>query len=251
VKVINYALSGAQTGGATVDNSSASFPVTSEGLTTVTFSGEDFAGNESAEGTLTVRIDRTAPQVSVTAPGDGARVPLGSVLTAGFSCADPLSGVETCSGSTANGARLPTGALGSKTFRVTAIDKAGNERIVSRTYTVVPAFGSRVRITVAVAPMRNGRTVRLKLRSLHPFAVNGRVRLLGPPVRGKRRPITAFKRYTLAARGNKTLSMQLNRAGRRALRRGRRLRVRAVLQVRNSAGEKRTLNRNLVLKRRR
>ena len=63
VHELRYTLSGAETGGAVVPGSSARVTVGAEGVTTLTFRGRDRFGN-AAEQTLTIRIDRTPPQVA-------------------------------------------------------------------------------------------------------------------------------------------------------------------------------------------
>jgi hypothetical protein len=68
VKQITYTLTGAQTGGATVAGSTASFVVSNEGITTVTFQATDNAGNTEPAKTLQVKIDKTPPTTTVSGP---------------------------------------------------------------------------------------------------------------------------------------------------------------------------------------
>ncbi len=71
---IEYQLAGAtQTGVVVVAGSHGSVVVGAEGVTTATFWSVDKAGNSSARRTATIRVDRTAPQVTaVTAPQPNA-----------------------------------------------------------------------------------------------------------------------------------------------------------------------------------
>jgi hypothetical protein len=94
VQNIQYTLAGAQTGSQTVTGASASLTISSEGSTTVTFFATDNAGNHEAAQTLTIRLDKTAPNIV------GARTPLPNAngwnntnVTVSFSCVDSLSGL--------------------------------------------------------------------------------------------------------------------------------------------------------------
>ncbi len=92
----------------------------------------DRAGN-SASSTVSVKVDKTAPSVSLVAgPADGQTYNFGSVPPApGCSASDAVSGLEgTCvvSGYSA--------ALGTHTVIASAVDRAGNPGSASITYTV-------------------------------------------------------------------------------------------------------------------
>ena len=68
---------------------------------------------------------------------DGSKVAQNADVTAAFSCADEGgSGLASCVGSTANGAKLDTSKLGPVTLTVTARDKAGNQAVGTSTVTV-------------------------------------------------------------------------------------------------------------------
>ena len=66
------------------------------------------------------------PQVTITAPADGAQIRLDKVTAAKYKCVDRESGIDTCVGTVANGANLDTSTVGDHTFTVTATDLAGN-----------------------------------------------------------------------------------------------------------------------------
>lgn len=82
------------------------------------------------------------PTVTITTPANGARYSALATLfrpvRVAYSCADSVSGIESCTGTRPNGARLPTffTDLGRHSFTVTARDKAGNVTTVTHTYTV-------------------------------------------------------------------------------------------------------------------
>ena len=81
--------------------------------------------------------DTTPPIVTVTTPSEGASYQHGQTVAAAFSCADPDSGMASCTGTVANGAAINTSGLGGKTFTVTGVDNEGNTRTVTRNYTVI------------------------------------------------------------------------------------------------------------------
>jgi hypothetical protein len=91
----------------------------------------------------TFAYDATAPSVTISTPANGASYGLNSVVPASYSCTDAISGVTSCTGTVANGSPIETGTQGTKTFTVTATDRAGNARTTTATYTVgggSPAF---------------------------------------------------------------------------------------------------------------
>lgn len=95
LKQLTYATSGAQSvSTTTVQGATASFTISAEGTTTITFFGTDNAGNIEAAKTLTIRIDKTPPSIT----GSRAPAPNGngwnnSAVTASFQCADAVSGL--------------------------------------------------------------------------------------------------------------------------------------------------------------
>ncbi len=95
VKEITYSATGAQSLGTTsVAGPLASFTISNEGTTTVTYFATDNAGNAEAPKTMTVRIDKTPPTIT------GRRTPAPNTygwnntnVTVSFTCADSLSGL--------------------------------------------------------------------------------------------------------------------------------------------------------------
>lgn len=124
VKEIQYSLSGAQAGGATAAGSSTSFTITTEGITTVTFFAEDQAGNPESPQTLVVRIDRTAPVISV--PGTitvNATSPAGATVTYAVSASDNLDANPSLTCAPGSSSTFP---IGTTVVSCTAADVAGN-----------------------------------------------------------------------------------------------------------------------------
>jgi hypothetical protein len=112
--------------------------VTSEGITHLEARALDVNGNQSASELLTVRIDKTDPQVHPVTPADGATFVQHEEVTAAFGCTDAGgSGVDRCTGTADNGAPIDTSTVGVKTFTVTAVDGAGNTTTEVRSYEVI------------------------------------------------------------------------------------------------------------------
>jgi dipeptidyl aminopeptidase/acylaminoacyl peptidase len=115
----------------------ASLDTSRQGAYTFNVLAVDRAGHYATE-TVTYKVlDRTPPTIDVSTPSDGDVYGLGSSVSSVYRCADQPggSGVASCSATP-----IDTSTLGSKTFRVTASDWAGNTATMSRTYTVVYAF---------------------------------------------------------------------------------------------------------------
>ena len=106
----------------------------------VTGTATDRAGNTATATVSPINIDRTAPQISITTPGDGATCALGAAISAGWSANDSLSGLASASGTVPSGSALDTATVGTHTFSVTAADTAENRSTASRTYYVRYAY---------------------------------------------------------------------------------------------------------------
>lgn len=91
----------------------------------------------TATRSVTVRRDTVLPTVAaITAPASGAIYSMNQAVVAGYACSDALSGVSGCTGNFANGLPIDTTMPGSKTFKVTAVDLAGNTTSSTVSYTV-------------------------------------------------------------------------------------------------------------------
>lgn len=97
VATITYALSGAQTGGATVPGGSTAIIVTAEGTTTITYHATDVAGLVEPAKQIDVRIDKGAPSAAITSTPSVVGIPSTCVSLLGCTyagtAADGLSGV--------------------------------------------------------------------------------------------------------------------------------------------------------------
>jgi hypothetical protein len=98
----------------------------------------DLAGNSSTFNTVPRNIDKAAPVVTITTPGNGASYGFYQDVIGDFSCTD-LS-LVSCVGSTANGEPVNTKTAGARTFKVTGKDLALFTTAVTNTFTVDPLF---------------------------------------------------------------------------------------------------------------
>ncbi|HST69120.1 MAG TPA: carboxypeptidase-like regulatory domain-containing protein [Solirubrobacterales bacterium] len=97
----------------------------------------DSAGN-CAEPPLDIpgnKIDRLAPEISITSPVDGSAFALNEAVAAAYGCIDQGSGVAACDGTVANGA-LVTDSVGSHALGITATDQVGNSSSSTASYAV-------------------------------------------------------------------------------------------------------------------
>ena len=107
----------------------------------VQFQATDVAGRvEPTTHLVAFKADAVKPSVTITAPADGATIPLDKVTTAKFKCTDGESGIASCTGTVANGANLATSTVGSHAFTVTATDLAGNVTAKTVHYSVTYTF---------------------------------------------------------------------------------------------------------------
>jgi hypothetical protein len=125
VKQITYSATGAQTVASTVVNgASASFTISAEGVTTLTFFGADNAGNVESAKTLAIQLDKTPPSIAgMRSPAPNANGWNNTNVTVSFQCSDALSGL-------AGGSPPAPTALSSEgarqSVRGTCTDIAGN-----------------------------------------------------------------------------------------------------------------------------
>jgi hypothetical protein len=82
-------------------------------------------------------VDVTDPSVTLTTPSTDAMYEVGESVAADFSCSDAGSGIDSCVGTVADGSPIDTSTVGSNSFTVTGTDNAGNDTVVTRSYTVV------------------------------------------------------------------------------------------------------------------
>ena len=127
--------------GSGIDSCSPAALVSAEGAAQVrNGSCSDVAGNSSATVSASVSLDRTAPTASITTPPAGATYIMGTAVPAAYACSDGLSGIDSCTGPVPNGGNVDTVTAGSKSFVVTATDRAGNAAGSTHAYTVIPPY---------------------------------------------------------------------------------------------------------------
>ena len=154
VKEIQFSLGGAQSGGATVNAATATVPVSSEGLTTLSYFARDKAGNQEATKSLTVQIDTTLPTATFGAPSPAANATgwNNTDVSIAFTTSDAVSGVDA-SNTTASPVTLTTEGS-AVTAAITVTDRAGNTAM----FTSPPVKIDKTPPTVAcvrVAPPRH------------------------------------------------------------------------------------------------
>jgi hypothetical protein len=99
------------------------------------------AGGSALTASVNIANDLSAPSISFVEPIEGGRYSLFKDVRSSYNCADTGgSGLVSCTGTVANGAAIPRGSLGTKTFTVTAVDGDGNSTTKSVTYRVM-TFG--------------------------------------------------------------------------------------------------------------
>ena len=135
----------------------------------VTYFAVDALGNTEEPQSLQVRIDRTAPTVTIENPGDGASYLLDQFTLGQFRCEDETSGSGPlgCDGAVPGGAPADTSTVGAHAFTVTGTDAAGNQTVLMHEYDVRYGFSgflspidNRPVVNVANA----GRTIPVKWR---------------------------------------------------------------------------------------
>lgn len=95
----------------------------------------DLAGN-SASTSVTLSVDKTPPEVIITAPREQAEYILKQTVLSNWQAQDVLSGVASAVGIVPNGGPLDTASVGTKSFKVTCIDNAENKTEKINTYYV-------------------------------------------------------------------------------------------------------------------
>jgi flagellar hook assembly protein FlgD len=97
----------------------------------------DAAGNVGS-GSASFKYDATAPTITISSPVNGAQHVLNAAVPSGYGCSDTISGIQSCTGTVANGLNFDTSSVGPHSFTVTATDRAGNSATPVRvTYNVI------------------------------------------------------------------------------------------------------------------
>jgi hypothetical protein len=122
--------------------------VTQDGTTQVSARTTDASGAVSTVATSTVKIDATAPLVTVAGVAEGAKLKAGAVVTAVVASSDATSGVASTSvlldgAAVSSPVKLDAMLLkvGRHQMVVTVLDQAGNQVVRSTTFEVVATYG--------------------------------------------------------------------------------------------------------------
>lgn len=118
----------------TIEGDHATVTIDTEGVTTVTYSATDKAGNTAPEGSVTIRLDRTAPMLTVPAPiSVETQDAGGAVVSFDTRAADNLDPAPALQCAPASGSQFD---VGTTTVTCTATDAAGNRAEQQFTVTV-------------------------------------------------------------------------------------------------------------------
>lgn len=154
-------------GGSGIASCTDPTPVGAEGSTTVNGTACDVAGN-CTSGNRTVKIDKTAPTITITGVQDGADYTLGAVVpTAGCSATDAVSGLPSGPSCTITQMASPSTATGAGTYTwlATSTDLAGNTAEKTVSYRVVYVFGGfRQPVVAPVQTFKLGSTIPVKIQ---------------------------------------------------------------------------------------
>jgi uncharacterized repeat protein (TIGR01451 family) len=105
------------------------------GVTDITYTATDAAGNTAtATQRVTVR-DTTPPTITISSPA-ATTYTLNQAVLSDYTCTDAVSAVTSCAGPVPSGSNFDTGSVGSKMFAVSAADAAGNAATPSVSYSV-------------------------------------------------------------------------------------------------------------------
>ena len=125
----------------------------------------------TASSSVTIKIDKTAPEVTIVTPEDGGSYTFKQTILAEWSASDTLSGIDTATGTVPSGDPIDTSSLGAKSFTVTATDLAGNNTTTTVDYEVVPytfgGFGAP--LTISMKDFKKMSTIPVKFQLFDTF----------------------------------------------------------------------------------
>jgi uncharacterized repeat protein (TIGR01451 family) len=132
IKEIHYKLTGTTEDEQTVAASGVSLTIYTEGITTLTYYAVDNTGNQEAEQSITLKLDKTAPTVAASVSSEpNANGWNNTDVTVTFSASDELSGI----GAVTEPVTLTTEGAG-QNVSGEATDLAGNKAIASATVNI-------------------------------------------------------------------------------------------------------------------
>lgn len=127
----------------------APFTISQEGVTALAFRSTDNAGNVEGARSLEIRIDKTAPEITISCPQPGDVLPSGTALS--FGARDAVSGLAGISASLFDGLNKWAVSSGDTVtlpgvydLAVLANDVAGNSSSLERTFVVPSAEAASV-----------------------------------------------------------------------------------------------------------
>jgi len=124
VNAIHYSLTGAQAGAGIVAGSTAAVPISTQGVTTLSYFSVDNAGNQELNHNLTIRLDTTPPVPAVPASVSvTATKVVGAVASYSATVTDNLDPAPTINCKPPSGSLFP---IGTTTVTCTGTDVAGN-----------------------------------------------------------------------------------------------------------------------------
>jgi hypothetical protein len=137
-----YRLTGAETGWGGTGGAPTEHTVTHEGVTTLTITARDCAGNEATR-TYGVGLDLTDPTIAFGGSATTtAEIRRGEVRRLTYTCADQPTAIVSCTArigdrSFTSGDAVPTESNGPRTVTVTAADAVGRQTVRTFGYTVL------------------------------------------------------------------------------------------------------------------
>ena len=179
VAQIQYSLSGAQSGSATVPGSAAAVTISANGSTTLTYFATDNAGNAETAHMLTVNVDTTVPAIVPAVSGTpGANGWYVSNVTVTWSVTDLYSGVAS---STGCGPATLSAYTAGTTLTCTATSVAGLTNAASvtikvdeaRVHTLAPSSSGALTVASGATLSANGEIV-VNSSSSQALVVNSR-----------------------------------------------------------------------------
>jgi len=163
VEKITYAATGAQNlPGTDAPGALTTIGISANGVTTLSYFATDNGNNVESPHTLTIKLDKEAPDITISSPAAGTPAYLiNQVVTAIYTCSDNFSGLSSCTSSQPSGSPLATSAVGTRSITVAATDIAGNSNGSTAAYDVTYAICSLYDPTKAA---KSGATLPIRLQ---------------------------------------------------------------------------------------
>jgi hypothetical protein len=208
---------------------------------TITASDGIFA---DATQNFSIAVDITPPTVTISAPVNGATYTQGRSVRAAYSCSD------ACTGTVAAGAPVNTQAIGKRSFTVTARDAAGNATTKTVAYTVLAPPPAPDTVGPVVTIPRKNKTL-VQRKGVVRFTLGKALERTTGTVALKAKSLkVGSASFTAAAGQAVTLKIRLSGKAKKTLAKRGKLKVQALITVRDSAGNATVKTFKLTLKQR-